>query len=148
MSELEAEKLAILCSETMHADDHAAQMLGMKIMVSTPRYAEVEMAIRPDMLNGHGFCHGGIIFTLADTAFAHACNNQNKLTVGSGCTIDYLLPVRREDVLTAVAVERSRSGRTGLYDVDVKNQDNQVVAVFRGRSHQVKGSLLPEEDNS
>lgn len=148
MSELEAEKLAIRCSEAMHKDDNAAQMLGMEIIVSTPRYAEVRMAIRPDMLNGHGFCHGGIIFALADTAFAHACNNQNKLTVGSGCTIDYLIPVRRNDILTAVASERSRSGRTGLYDVEVRNQEGQSVALFRGRSHQVKGSLLPEEDNS
>lgn len=148
VSEMTPEQLALACSENMHAEDHASHALGMEIVETVPGRAVLRMTVRKDMLNGHAMCHGGMIFTLSDTAFAHACNNTNKNTVASGCTIDYLAPGFEGDVLTATAVERSRSGRTGIYDVEVKNQDGLLLAVFRGKSYQIKGSLVAEEENS
>jgi acyl-CoA thioesterase len=99
----------------------------------------VSMTVRPDMLNGFGICHGGLVATLADTAFAYACNAQGELTVASGFSIDLLAPAHVGDVLTATARELSRSGRTGLYDIDVENQRGERVAAFRGRSYTMKG---------
>lgn len=142
------QQLALACSEELHAQDHTAHALGMEIVETVPGRAVLKMAIRKDMLNGHAMCHGGMIFTLSDTAFAHACNNTNKNTVASGCSIDYLAPGFEGDVLTATAVERSRSGRTGIYDIEVRNQDDRLLAVFRGKSYQIKGSLVAEEKNS
>ena len=132
------------CSAAMHENDHAAKALGMKILSTGLGAAVISMEVRQDMLNGLGGCHGGMIFSLADTTFAHACNSGNKPTVASGCTIDYLAPGKQGDTLTAHASERSRSGRTGIYDVEVFNQNEQLIAVFRGRSYQLKGSLVPE----
>lgn len=103
------------------------------------------MRVRNEMLNGHDVCHGGMIFTLADSAFAHACNNTNKVTLASGCSIDFLAPAREGDLLTATAQERSRSGRTGVYDIEVQRQDGTLIALFRGRSYQLKGTVIPEE---
>ncbi|MFC6668712.1 hydroxyphenylacetyl-CoA thioesterase PaaI [Marinobacterium aestuariivivens] len=103
------------------------------------------MPVAEAMIQGHDSCHGGYIFTLADSAFAFACNTYNAITVGAGCTIDYLAPAKLGDLLTARAQERSRSGRTGVYDVSIENQHGTTVALFRGRSHQVRGTLLPEQ---
>ena len=100
------------------------------------------MTVRHDMLNGHATCHGGFIFTLADSAFAFACNSYNLTTVASGCTIEFVAPAREGDVLTATATERSASGRTGVYDIDVTNQDNAAIAFFRGKSYRIKGHVL------
>jgi acyl-CoA thioesterase len=94
------------------------------------------------MLNGHATCHGGFIFTLADSAFAFACNSYNLTTVASGCSIEFVAPAREGDVLTAVGCERSASGRTGVYDIEVRNQRGESVALFRGRSHRVKGHVV------
>jgi acyl-CoA thioesterase len=94
------------------------------------------------MLNGHGICHGGFVFTLADSAFAYACNSYNLSTVASGCTIDFTAPARLDDVLTARAHERQQSGRTGVYDVEVAHQRAEIVALFRGRSYRVKGNMI------
>jgi acyl-CoA thioesterase len=94
------------------------------------------------MLNGHGTCHGGYIFTLADSAFAYACNSYNLTTVAAGCTIDYLAPGREGDVLTAIAQERSASGRTGVYDIEVINQRGEKIALFRGKSYRIKGHVI------
>ena len=98
-----------------------------------PGGARVSMRVREDMLNGHGTCHGGIVFALADTAFAVACNSHGAVAVASGCSIEFVAPARAGDELTAVAVERARTGRTGLYDVEVM-RDGEAVASFRGRS--------------
>jgi len=130
------------CSAAMHENDYAAKALGMQLISTALGQSIVSMSVRQDMLNGHGSCHGGMIFSLADTAFAHACNSANKMTVASGCTIDFLAPGRQGDVLSAHAIERSRSGRTGIYDVEVFNQDETLVAVFRGRSHQLSGAVV------
>ena len=102
------------------------------------------MTVREDMLNGHAICHGGFIFTLADSAFAFACNSYNLTTVASGCAIDYMAPAREGDLLTARARERSVSGRTGVYDIDVCNQRGETVALFRGKSYRIKGHVVEE----
>jgi acyl-CoA thioesterase len=94
------------------------------------------------MLNGHATCHGGFIFTLADSAFAFACNSHNHVTVGAGCSIDYLSPGREGDVLTASATEQTLAGKSGIYDVNVRNQDGRTIALFRGKSHRVSGEVI------
>jgi acyl-CoA thioesterase len=96
------------------------------------------------MLNGHAICHGGFIFSLADSAFAFACNSYNLSTVASGCAIDFVAPAREGDVLTAAARERSASGRTGVYDIEVTNQRGEAVALFRGKSYRVKGHVIEQ----
>ena len=100
------------------------------------------MTVRADMLNGHAICHGGLIFTLADSAFAFACNSYNLTTVASGCAIDFVAAAHEGDVLTAVAQERSVSGRTGVYDIEVTNQRGERVAFFRGKSYRIKGHVV------
>lgn len=138
-----AEALAQAAGAAMYARDTASQGLGMTLDEIRPGYARMSMRIRPDMLNGHGTCHGGFIFTLADSAFAFACNSHNLVTVGAGCTIDYLAPGRQDDLLTAEAVERALAGKTGIYDVNVINQDGRIVATFRGKSHRLGGEVVP-----
>ena len=123
----------------MLANDRATQSLGMRIAAMGPGSATLEMAVRSDMLNGHGTCHGGFITALADSAFAFACNAGNELTVASGLSIDFVAPAREGDVLTARAHEVSQAGRTGVYDASVHNQRGELVAIFRGRSHRMKG---------
>src|SRR5437879_12563844 len=104
----------------MFALDRASQAMGMRIARVGPGHAELTMTVRADMLNGHAICHGGFIFTLADSAFAFACNSYNLTTVASGCSIDFLAPARQGDVLTAIGQERSVSGRPGVYDIEVR----------------------------
>lgn len=140
----EQDAFARACSDAMEANDRASRMMGIKIVDTKAGQAVLTMQVRNDMLNGHDVCHGGMLFTLADTAFAHACNNTNKVTLASGCTIDFLAPAYAGETLTATALERSRSGRTGVYDVEIHNPDGKLVATFRGRSYQIKGSVLPE----
>ena len=123
----------------MLRNDRASKMLGMLVSDVQAGAATVSMTVRDDMLNGHDICHGGLIATLADSAFALACNSHGELTVASGFAIDLLAPGRLGDVLTAHCNEVSRAGRTGVYDVDVTNQRGERIAVFRGRSHTMKG---------
>ena len=122
--------------------DRASKGLGMRVVRVAPGHAELAMTVRDDMLNGHAICHGGFIFTLADSAFAFACNSYNFNTVAQGCSIDYLAPAREGDVLTAVAQERSLSGRTGVYDIEVTNQRGETIALFRGKSYRIKGHIV------
>ena len=138
-----ADALAQQVGAAMYANDAASKGLGMKIDAIAPGYASMSMLVRPDMLNGHGSCHGGFIFALADSAFAFACNSRNLNTVGAGCTIDYLAPGRLHDVLTAAAQEQAMAGKSGVYDVRVSNQDGATVALFRGKSHRVSGHIVP-----
>jgi acyl-CoA thioesterase len=135
----DAQALAELAGKTMYERDPASQALGMRLDAIRPGYARMTMAVREDMLNGHRTCHGGYIFMLADSAFAFACNSHNFNTVGAGCTIDYLAPGRQGDLLTAEAVEQALSGKTGVYDITVTNQEGRTVALFRGKSHRVNG---------
>jgi acyl-CoA thioesterase len=134
--------LAELAGKTMYERDPASQALGMTLDAIRPGYARMRMRVREDMLNGHGTCHGGYIFMLADSAFAFACNSHNFNTVGAGCTIDYLAPGRAGDVLVAEAVEQALAGKTGVYDVVVTDQDGRKVALFRGKSHRVAGHVV------
>ena len=133
--------LAELAGKTMFERDPASQKLGMLLAEIGPGYARMTMPVREDMLNGHRICHGGYIFMLADSAFAFACNSYNVNTVGAGCTIDYLAPGREGDLLTAEAVEQTLSGKIGVYDVRVTNQDGLTLALMRGKSHRVAGHV-------
>jgi acyl-CoA thioesterase len=134
--------LAELAGKTMYERDPASQALGMSLDEIRPGYARMSMAVRGDMLNGHGTCHGGYIFMLADSAFAFACNSHNHATVGAGCSIDYLAPGREGDLLSAVAVEQALVGKTGVYDIVVTNQEGRQIALFRGKSHRVSGHVV------
>lgn len=137
-----AQALADATALAMFARDAATQSLGMQIVRMGPGTAQLTMRVRADMLNGHQTCHGGFIFALADSAFAFACNSHNRNTVASGCSIDYLAPGREGDVLSAHALEQSRAGRTGVYDIVVTNQDGVRIALFRGRSYQISGEVI------
>lgn len=134
---MDAQAVANQVRDVMFADDAASRMLGLQITEISPGRAVATMTVRADMLNGFSICHGGLIATLADSAFAFACNSRNALTVASGFGIDILKSAKLGDVLTATAAETSLAGRTGLYDITVTNQHGDLVAVFRGRSHRL-----------
>jgi acyl-CoA thioesterase len=121
----------------MMAADRASAALGIEVIDSGPGWARARMTVRPDMVNGHDLAHGGLIFALADTAFACACNSWGPVTVAAGAEISFLAPARLGDDLEALAQVRARRGRTGIYDVTVRRGD-EVVAEFRGRSSEVR----------
>lgn len=123
--------------EVMMASDAASRMLGIELADYGPGWARTRMTVRDDMVNGHGICHGGVIFSLADTAFACACNSWGPVTVAAGCDIVFIDPARGGDVLAAEARVRSRYGRSGIYDITVVHGD-RLIAEFRGRSRQVR----------
>jgi phenylacetic acid degradation protein PaaD len=148
----------------MWAGDAASQALGMRLVEVAPGRAVVEMEVRADMINGQAIGHGGLTFTLADSAFAFACNSHNRRTVARECEIRFLAPTRRGDVLVAEAVERHREGRDGTYEVTVRcrgeadgdagdgpgdtsdaTDQGRVVALFTGRSREVGGTHVPED---
>jgi acyl-CoA thioesterase len=134
--------LADAVTHAMWSRDRATQGLGIQILSVKPGYALMAMPVRGDMVNGHHICHGGFLFTLADSAFAFACNSYNQNTVASACHIDFLAPAREGDVLEAEAVERSLSGRTGVYDITVRTRSGKTVALFRGKSYRIKGEVI------
>jgi acyl-CoA thioesterase len=134
--------LAEAVADAMWARDRAAQALGIRIEAVGPGTATLSMLVRGDMVNGHHICHGGLIFSLADTAFAYACNAYNRSTVASGCNIDFVAPGKEGDTLTAEAVERSLSGRTGVYDITVRDSAGKTVALFRGKSYRIAGEVI------
>ena len=127
-------ELARQCAAAMMSNDRASQRLGIVVDIPTAGSAVARMTVTSDMLNGFDICHGGVLFTLADTAFAFACNAYNDLSVAASGSVDYLLPAHAGDELTATATEELRSGRRGYYRVDLCNQEGQLVAVFHGRS--------------
>ena len=139
MLEKTPQQVAETVCDGMLKNDAATKSLGMNVLAVGPGRATVTMTVRADMLNGHAICHGGFISTLADSAFAFACNSYDELTVASGFAIDFLAPARQDDLLTARCVEVSKSGRTGVYDTDVFNQRDERIAIFRGRSYTLKG---------
>lgn len=141
-TETESQALAERVAAAMYARDHASQALGMTIDAVGPGYARLSMDVRKDMVNGHDICHGGLIFTLADSAFAFACNSDNHNTVASGASIEFLRPGFLDDRLTAEAKERHAGGRTGVYDMTVTNQNGKLIALFRGKSARIKGTVL------
>ena len=139
---LSPQQVADAVHHGMLAKDRASLSLGMRIVEIGPGCATTEMTVREDMLNGFDICHGGFITTLADSAFAFACNSYNEMTVASGFSADLMAPARLGDVLTARCFEVSKAGRTGIYDADVSNQRGERIAVFRGRSYTLKGRAV------
>ncbi|MBX3074615.1 hydroxyphenylacetyl-CoA thioesterase PaaI [Candidatus Obscuribacterales bacterium] len=135
MDTLTPKELAHKVAEEMFRNDKASKHLGMRLDAIDEGTASVSMTVRDDMLNGFGICHGGVTFTLADTAFACACNSRNRKTVALNCTISFLAAGKVGDVLTATAREVSLAGRTGLYDIRITNQTGAVMAEFRGTSY-------------
>ncbi|MBO3274716.1 hydroxyphenylacetyl-CoA thioesterase PaaI [Pseudomonas schmalbachii] len=139
------QRLADACAQTMFERDQASRRMGMNLLSAGPGRSSVSMRVREDMIQGHGTCHGGYLFALADSAFAFACNSYDEATVAIGCSIDYVAPARLDDLLTATAFEQSRSGRTGNYDVRIENQHGQLIALFHGKSYKVRGTVLAQE---
>jgi acyl-CoA thioesterase len=139
-----AQQTAHATRDAMWSKDRACRALGMQVIAIGPGTATVTMTVRDDMLNGHDLCHGGLIATLADSAFAYACNAYNEVTVASGFDIHLMDGARLGDVLAASATELSKGGRTGVYDIVVTNQRGDQIAAFRGRSYTMKGKPLVE----
>ena len=138
-------ELAVACRDAMYEKDRASQKLGIEVNIPAAGSAIATMTITKDMVNGFDICHGGLVFTVADTAFAFACNSKNRVTVAADASIDFLQPVKLGDNLTAIAKEVFRGGSAGLTQVTVKNQLGETVALFRGRSHTTKRPLLAPE---
>jgi len=126
------------------ADAASREFMQMELLGCEPGRASMRMAVRAELLNGLAICHGGFIFTLADSTFAFVCNSYNRITVAAGCSIEFLKPARLGDVLTCVGQEQSLQGRHGIYDMRVENQHGEVVALFRGKSTQIRGTVLPD----
>ena len=146
MSKRSPEQLAAAVGEAMFAVDAASKdFMQMELVACQPGRAVMRMQVRAPMLNGHKICHGGLIFTLADSTFAFACNSHNKVTVAAGCSIEFLKPAHLDDVLTCEGLEQVLQGRHGIYDMKVTNQRGEVVAVFRGKSASIQGTVIPEE---
>jgi acyl-CoA thioesterase len=139
------EQRARRVGETMFAVDTASKdTMGMELLACEPGRALMRMAVKPLHLNGHQICHGGFIFTLADSTFAFACNSHNRNTVAAGCSIEFLRPAHAGDVLTCEGLEQTLSGRHGIYDMRVSYQRGEVVAMFRGKSATIQGTVFPE----
>jgi acyl-CoA thioesterase len=143
---LTPQQIAAKVGEAMFAVDAASKdFLQMELVSCEPGRAVMRMQVRQPMLNGHKICHGGLIFTLADSTFAFACNSYNKVTVAAGCSIEFLRPAHLGDVLTCEGVQQVLQGRHGIYDMQVCNQRGEVVAMFRGKSASIQGTVIPEE---
>ncbi len=142
MTDLIGDELARACVDAMYSRDAASKSIGITIAEVREGFARLNMPITAGMLNGHGICHGGFIFTLADTAFACACNTRNDSNLAQRCSIEYKRPGKAGDRLTAAAEHLSQNGRYGLYQVTVTDQDDKLIALFKGHSCRVKGNLL------
>jgi acyl-CoA thioesterase len=145
---MDAEQLAKACADAMWAEDQASRGLGMELVSVGPGRAELSMLVTDRMVNGHEICHGGFIFTLADSTFAFACNTYNQRTVAQHCAVTFINPGKLGDRLTARGAEVSRRGRSGIYDITVTRQDGTVIAEFRGHSRTIEGELVPNPDKS
>jgi len=137
-----AQEIAEACARAMIADDNASNALGMSLDRIAPGEAVLSMPVTDAMTNGHKTCHGGFIFTLADSAFAFSCNSYDQRAVAQHCQVSFLKPALSGDRLTATARERWRESRSGIYDVTVRNQAGETIAEFRGHSRTVKGTHL------
>lgn len=138
------DELAQACGRIMYAEDTASHHLGIELLEIRPGYAKVAMKVRRELTNGHGICHGGYIFLLADTAFAYACNSRNQRAVAAGAAIEFVAPARDGDLLTAEGVEQHLAGRSGVYDMRVTDQDGRLIALFRGKSATIRGHFIEE----
>lgn len=142
MATLTPQDTARRCADTLWPDDNASQGMGMELLEIGPGTATLRMVVRADMTNCHGTCHGAYIFAVADTAFAYACNSFNQRAVAGGADIDFLAPAHAGDTLTARGRAVQQGDRRGIYDIEVTNQDDAVIAIFRGRSARIKGQLF------
>jgi acyl-CoA thioesterase len=138
----DAQRQAERATAALFARDRASQALGMRITGVRPGWARVAMLVRADMVNGHGLCHGGMVFALGDSAFAFACNSYNESTVAAAASVDFLAAARAGDELTAEASELWRTRRNGLYEIVISNQRGERIALFRGRSYRVDGQVV------
>lgn len=143
MTGVNARDLAQACADAMWAEDRASRGLGMQLVSVEPGRAELTMTVTETMVNGHNICHGGLIFTLADSSFAFACNTYNQRTVAQHCAVTFLRPGMLGDKLIARAVERQKQGRSGIYDITVTREDGTVIAEFRGHSRTIEGEIVP-----
>lgn len=141
----QAQALARASADAMYARDEASKAMGAVLVDIGPGFATMTMTVRRDMLNGYGTCHGGTLFALADSAFAFACNSRNEATVAAGCSIEFLRAGREGARLTATAIERARSGKSGVYDVAVTDEAGEVLALFRGKSLKISGTVIGTE---
>ncbi|HEX6957487.1 MAG TPA: hydroxyphenylacetyl-CoA thioesterase PaaI [Ferrovibrio sp.] len=137
------QELADLIGRTAAQRDLAARRLGIELVEMGPGRAVLRMTVQPDMVNSHGTCHGGIIFTLADSAFGYACNSFNRNSVAQHASIEFLRPVMPGTELTAVAELRSTTGRSSIYDMTVSDADGNAVALFRGLARTISGETVP-----
>ena len=142
------EAIAQEVARQMWADDRASQALGMEILEVLPGRARLRMTVRRDMTNGHGICHGGFIFLLADSTFAFACNSRNQKAVAASAEIHFLVAAHEGDVLSAEGVEQHLAGRSGVYDTRVTDQNGRLIALFRGKSATIKGQFVPTESSA
>jgi len=136
-----AQQLAEAAAAAMYSRDRVSRALGIEVLSVSPGTANMQMSVREDMVNAHETCHGGLIFTLADATFAYASNSHNRNAVAVTCMIEYLRPACVGDVLTASGREQGLEGRSGVYDIRVENQKGELVALFRGKSTQIKGEV-------
>lgn len=143
MEHQDPNELAQQCAEHMWANDAMSQKMGMQILAVSEGSATLSMRICKDMLNGHKTCHGGQLFSLADSAFAFACNSQNQAAVAANCMIDFIRPAFEDDLLTATATVVNQGKRSGLYNIKILNQDNDLIVIFRGHSARINRPVLP-----
>ena len=145
MAPADPQEIARLSAAAMWAEDHASRGLGMELIAVGPGTATLAMSVRDTMVNGHGLCHGGFIFTLADSAFAFACNAYGQRTVAQHCAVTFVAPAKLGMRLVAEAHERQRAERSGIYDITVRDDKGSVIAEFRGHSRTVPGNLLDQK---
>lgn len=126
----------------MWAEDSASKTLGMEVVASEVGRVELAMTVRADMVNGHGICHGGFIFSLADSAFAFACNSHNLKAVAVGARIEFLAPAKPGDRLTAISEQITQGQHSGIYDTAIRNQNNDLIALFRGNARRIGGVIV------
>ena len=142
MTVLTPQQIAERCAAVLWPEDRAAQGMGIELVAVGPGTIRARMTVREDMANSHGICHGGYIFAVADAAFAYACNSYNHSAVASGAEINFVAPAQLGDVLTAHGHMRQQGRRSGVYDIEVTNQDGKLIALFRGRSTRIKGPIF------
>jgi acyl-CoA thioesterase len=140
-----ADDIARNCAHALWRDDTASRALGMTLVAVRAGHAIMSMTVRDDMVNGHGTCHGGYMFTLADSAFAYACNSYDERAVAQHCSVTFIAPAKRGDILTAEAREVSRTGRSGIYDVTITGAQGKRIAEFRGHSRTIGGAIINGE---
>ncbi|MEI8143951.1 MAG: hydroxyphenylacetyl-CoA thioesterase PaaI [Alphaproteobacteria bacterium] len=145
---VDLEVIANAAGEAMWSEDHASRGLGMSLVLIAPGKAVLSITVTKAMTNGHGMCHGGFLFTLADSAFAFACNSHNTRAVAQHCNVTYVAPAQEGDVLIATATEISRAGRSGITDVVVTNQADVTIAIFRGHSRTLGGAIDPDHPST